>query len=224
MWMAIQIALVLGLAAAGVAAPWVGPLLRLEPPSTGAFTGALLGAAAAMLGGLLARIIARADRRSSDMERSLAMKTLIAAELVNVSAGYIGLQRTMRAAQRTISAGGVVPAQQDFSNELPRSMPFTSALGTELLLLLPSELDVLSTLESNMAVTRSQLQEVSTGRRTFGLLTVPSLSQGIAHDMDILAQAFERLAPSRRLALANEPPELAAVLLRRLAAQLIAGN
>jgi hypothetical protein len=151
-------------------------------------------------------------------------KTLIAAELVNVSGGYIGLHRTMRVAQRAIAAGESVPGQVDFSNEMPRSMPFTSALGTELLVLSPSEIDVLSTLESNLSLTQRQLQEVSAGKRNFGLLTVPALSQGIAHDMDILAQAFEKLAPLRKLAVENQPPELAPVLLRRLAAELNAGN
>jgi hypothetical protein len=224
MWLAIQVALVLALAATGVAAPWVGPMLKLEPPLIGAFTGALIGSAAAMLGALLTRLVAKSDKQSSDAERRRAIKTLIAAELVNVSGGYIGLQRTMRAAQRAIAAGESALGQVDFSNEMPRSMPFTSALGTELLVLSPSEIDVLSTLESNLSLTQRQLQEVSTGKRNFGLLTVPALSQGIAHDMDILAQAFEKLAPLRKLAVENQPPELAPVLLRRLAAQLNAGN
>jgi hypothetical protein len=220
MWFTIQTALVVILAAAGVAAPWVGPMLKLPPPSTGAFTGALIAAAATMLGALLTRLVTRADKKSSDADRRLAIKTLITAELVNVSAGYISLQRTIEAAQGTIEAGGSVPTRVDFSNETPRSMPFTSALGIELLILSPKEIDVLSTLESNMALTRGQLQEFTTGKRSFNLLTVLSLGQAIAHDMDILAQGFEKLAPLRKLAVQNQPPELAPVLLRRLAARL----
>jgi hypothetical protein len=220
MWLAIQIALVAALAVGGGVAPWVGPMLKLEPPSTGAFTGALIGSAAAMLGALLTRLDAKRDKAAADAERRRAIKTLIAAELVNVSAGYIGLHGTMRAAQRTLKATGSVSALADLPNEMPRSMPFTSALGTELLVLSPSEIDVLSILESNMSLTRGKLQELSIGKRSLDLLTMPSVSQGIAHDMDILAQAFEKLAPLRKLAVPNQPPELAAALLRRLAAQL----
>jgi hypothetical protein len=62
MWLAIQIALIFALAAAGIAAPWVGPMLRLDPPSTGAFTGALAAAAAGMLGALLTRLVAKGDK------------------------------------------------------------------------------------------------------------------------------------------------------------------
>lgn len=220
MSLAIQIALIFALAAAGVAAPWVGPMLKLDPPSTGAFTGALIAAAAGMLGALLTRVAAKRDKQSSDDDRRLAIKTLIAAELVNVTASYIQLQRTIRSSQETIDARGSVPTPVDFSNDMPRSMPFTSALGTELLILSPQEIDVLSTLEANMAVTQRQLQDVSTGKRSFGLLIMGSLSQGIAHDMDILAQAFEKIAPSRTLEVESQPPELASLLLRRLAGQL----
>jgi hypothetical protein len=131
--------------------------------------------------------------------------------LVNVAASYIQLQRTIRAGQETIDAGGSVPTQVDFSNDMPRSTPFTSALGAELLILSPQEIDVLSTLEANMALTRGQLQDFSTGKRSFGLLTVRSLSQGIAHDMNILAQAFEKIAPSRKLNVESQPPELASM-------------
>jgi len=51
-------------------------------------------------------------------------------------------------------------------------------------------------------------------------LTAGSLSQEVAHDMNLLAQAFERIAPSRRLAFRDQPVELASVLLRRLANEL----
>jgi hypothetical protein len=105
---------------------------------------------------------------------------------------------------------------------MPRPMPFTTALGTELLILSPQEIDVLSTLEANMAVTRGQLQAFSTGKRSLNIMTVRSLSQGVAHDLDILAQAFERIARSRKLEVGSQPPERASVLLRRLADQLTA--
>jgi hypothetical protein len=224
MWLALQIALVVAFSACAAAAPWIGQVLKLNPPVIGAFTGALVGAAATMLGGLLARLATRADTASSNARRRAAIRTLISAELVNVAAGYMRLQQTLRAAERTLDVGGTVSTLQDFSNEMPRAMPLTSTLGAELIVLSTSEIDVLSTLISNMDLTRRRLEEFSVGKRSLDLLTIPSLSQEIAHDLDILAQAFERFAPSGRLAIGSQPPEPASVLLRRLAGELNAGR
>jgi hypothetical protein len=223
MWLALQIALTFLLFAVAGAAPWIGKNLGLDPPVIGAFTGALVGAAATMLGGLLARLTARADKASSDAERRATIKTLIAAELANVAASYFQLERTIRVAQETLGRGEIALRGQDFqdfSNEMPRSMPLTSGLGPELLVLSTSEIDVLSTLMLNMDLTRPRLEEFSSGKRSLNLLTAGSLSQEVAHDMNLLAQAFERIAPSRRLAFRDQPVELASVLLRRLANEL----
>src|SRR3954447_17968043 len=70
----------------------------------------------------------------------------------------------------------------DFSNEMPRSMPFTSNHGTDILKLLPSELDVLSTLQSNMEVTRSNLQELFMGKQIFSRFAINRISRRIAYD------------------------------------------
>jgi hypothetical protein len=220
-WRALQCVLVLLLAGVGVAAPRIGPMLKLEPPSTGALTGALIGSAAAMLGALLTSLHASAGKKSSDAARRGAIKTLITAELVNVAAGYITLQRMLRAARRTTSAGST---PLDLSRDAPRSMPFTSALGTELLILSPQELDVLSTLDSNTTLTQRQIRDLSTREGFVGWVSITTLCQGVAHDMEILAQAFERFAPTRRLAIEGREPEAAVVLLRRLATELTGGN
>ena len=108
------------------------------------------------------------------------MKALITAELVNVAAGYIGLRETLRAAQGTLSAGGSVSEYPDFSHEMPRSTPFTMALGTELLNLAPPEIDVLSTLQSNISLTQTRLAEISSGKRSLNLLEIRPLSHGSA--------------------------------------------
>jgi hypothetical protein len=139
MWLALQVALVFALAGAAAVAPWVGQSLRFDPPIIGAFTGALIGAAATMLGGLLVRLNAKADKASFDANRRSKIRTLITAELVNVALSYPQLQRTIRAAQETLYVRGTMPTLVDFSNEMPRSMPFTSALGAELLILSPQE-------------------------------------------------------------------------------------
>lgn len=221
MWETIQLILVVILASCGVAGPSIGPHLGLEPPAIGAFTGALIGAAAAMLGALLTRLQLRADGKSADAKRRSAAMALIAAELVNFATAYISLHKTMKAALQTISRTPGVSGQLDLSNELPRSF-LTSTLGTELLLLSPREIDVLVTLKSNAEKTQKQLEEIATNKRSIGLLTAPSLANAVAHDMEILAQAFDSFTPSRKLELPGEPPEGAAVLLRRLAAKLTA--
>lgn len=222
-WRALQCVLVLLLAGIGVAAPRIGPMLKLEPPSTGALTGALIGSAAAMLGALLTSLHASAGKKSSDAARRGAIKTLITAELVNVAAGYITLQRVLRAARRTTTAGASI-SPLDLSSDAPRSMPFTSALGTELLILSPQELEVLSILESNTMETQRQIRDLSTREGFVGWVSITTLCQGVAHDMEILVQAFERFAPTRRLAIEGREPEPAVVLLRRLATELAGGN
>ncbi len=110
MWLAIEITLVVLLGIAGALTPKVGLMLGLEPPLVGTFAGALIGSAAAMLGAVLTQLATTARERSAKADRLRAMKALITAELVNVAAGYMGLRETLRAAKRTLSADGSVPA------------------------------------------------------------------------------------------------------------------
>ena len=203
----------------GSGSPWIGPAAGLNSEITGTFAGALVGAAAAIFGTRLERFQAKSDERSAATLRSGKVKTLVTAELVNVAAGLIGAKRMMQAAVNAVSAGGQLPQRIELSNDLPRSMPFTAALGTELLILSERQIDILSTLESNLAVTRQQMQDVSTGQRSFGLLAATALNEGIAHDMRILADAFESLAPDRRLTIDGQAPALVSDTLRRLATE-----
>jgi hypothetical protein len=106
MWLALQIALVVAFFACAAAAPPIGHYLKFDPPVIGAFTGALVGGGATMLGGLLARLTARAD----NARRRAKIKTLISAELANVAGGYMRLHQTLRAAERTLEAGGTAAA------------------------------------------------------------------------------------------------------------------
>lgn len=143
---------------------------------------------------------------------------MIAAELVNVACGLIGAKEMMDSAVETVKAGGSLPNNADLTIDAPRLMPFTDNLGSELLLLQQREIDVLATLRSNLAVTRISMDEVSSGRRRFGLLTATQLEGMIRHDMNILSEAFEIFAPERKLALIGKDPELATTTLKRLAA------
>jgi hypothetical protein len=95
-------------------------------------------------------------------------------------------------------------------------MPFTDNLGSELLILEQSAIDVLTTLRSNLATTRMIMDEVSLGKRSFGYLAATQLEGSIRHVLKILSEAFEHFAPERKLALMGKDPELATTILRRL--------
>lgn len=77
-------------------------------------------------------------------------------------------------------------------------MPFTDSLGTKLLVLKKGAIDAIAILRSNLAVTRQSMDEMAAGAR-FGLLKAISLSNGLGHDMTVLAEAFTHIAPTRKL-------------------------
>jgi hypothetical protein len=216
MWSIVHFLVFIALVVLSLTTPYFGPMLGLANTAIGGFTGALISGAATMLGALLIQL----SNKSESKKRVLSMKSLISAELVNVSTGYINLQQQMTAAIHSYVPNMKPRENPDFSNEMPRSMPFTSNHGTDILKLLPSELDVLSTLQSNMEVTRRNLQELSMGKQIFSRFAIKRISGRIVHDMEILAQGFEKFAPYRQFKVQDAPPELATVLLRRLAKQL----
>ena len=215
----IQIVLIVILAAGGIAIGLLGESLGLHPSSTGAFTGALIAAAAAMLGAWLTWLRQQGDKASADAERRDKIKLLVEADLAFVFGRYVSLQRLLQAAKRTMDAGATSPTP-DFSSVVPRSMPYTSNFGTELLMLSRQEIDVLSTLTSEIAITQIRLQDFITGQRRFDAFSISSLCQEVARDLIILALAFEAIAPSREFTVENQPLERASAQLRRLAAEL----
>jgi hypothetical protein len=100
----------------------------------------LIGAAAAVFAAKLERLQNKVDEDSVATSRGRKVKALIA-ELVNVAAGLIGTKRLLQSAADTAESGGTLPDQIELSASLPRSMPLTAALGTELLLLSERQLD-----------------------------------------------------------------------------------
>lgn len=210
----MQAALSFLLACGGVAALVLGKHFGLEPPLIGALAGALIGGAATMLGTFIGRLQSRGEK----LARVRSLRTLIATELVNVSLGYIQACDLIGTTLRAIVRHELRPDILDFSKVLPREMPFTAAIGTELLLLSEREIEVLSTLASNIVRTRAQMRDMSTN--PFSLLSGTALANAVAHDMTILGQAFERIAPERQLQPVGGEPELASALLRRLAQAL----
>lgn len=207
------------LTSVGLAAIWCGPIIGLDPQSAATFGAALLGGAAVIFGTAFERGLARRDQEANEAARRRKVVKLVTAELVNVAAGLIGAKETLVAALDTVSGGGHLPDRHDFTSDMPRSMPFTSSLTADLFLLTEREIDILTTLQANLAVTRKQMDDISQGRRPFGRIAATALNNGVAHDMGILAEAFEALAPQRQLALAGGDLELASALLRRLAGE-----
>lgn len=71
-------------------------------------------------------------------------------------------------------------------------------------------------MQSNLAVTRQEMDEVMSGAR-FGLLKATSLSNGLGHDIIVLAEVFTHIAPTRKLLIADAEPELVTEILKRAA-------
>lgn len=188
---------------------------KLDATAVATLVGALFGGAALLFGNWISRRKERQWAAGAVEQRRTMVKTLIAAELVNVAAGLIDAKRIVDAALTTLRSGSNVDDQLDMSSYYPRDMPLTDRLGVELLILDQPAIDSLATLRSNLAVSRMSMEEVSR-RARFGLPRVTALSNGLGHDMRVLADAFEHIAPMRRLMLPDQQAELATVLLMRM--------
>ncbi len=190
---------------------------KMDAAAVATLVGALFGGAALLLGNWISRYNERQRATEAMAQRRAKLKTLIGAELVNVAAGLIGTKRIVDAALTTLQAGGHEGEQLDMSSCYPRDMPFTDHLGVELLILEQPAIDSLATLRSNLAITRMSMEEATRGAY-FGLLCITALSSVLGHDISVLADAFEHIAPTRRLQLPDQQAELATVILRRMIA------
>jgi hypothetical protein len=194
----------------------IGSLKFIQGDSGAALAGALIGAFAVLVGNWINRRNELRRRNEDREDRIRNTKTLVAAELVNVASGMISTEETLSGYVRAFLAGAAVHEQNDLAYLSPRPMPRTANLAGDLLLLDRRDIDVLATLESNLAITRRNMDEVTRGQTTFSLLSAQQLVGMVRHDLNILAQAFEQFAPDRQCALSGRPPELTTVLLRRL--------
>lgn len=178
--------------------------------------GALFGGAALLLGNWINRANDRFKAAQEQAGQIEKLKTMIAAELVDVACGLMSAKQLVDAAIISARAGGQVSEALDMSPYRPRQMPFTDSLGTKLLALEKGAIDAIATLRSNLAVTRQSMDEVTAGAR-FGLLKATSLSNGLGHDMTVLAEVFTHIAPARKLLIADAEPELVTEILKRAA-------
>lgn len=184
-----------------------------DPAAAAGLAGALFGGAALLLGNWINRANDRfkaAQEQAGEVEK---LKAMIAAELVDVACGLISAKDLVDAAIISLGAGGSAPMPSGMGPYRPRQMPFTDSLGTKLLVLEKVAIDALATLRSNLAVTRQSMDEVTAGAR-FGLLQATSLSNGLGHDMNVLAEVFTHIAPDRKLSIRDAEPELVTKILK----------
>jgi hypothetical protein len=187
----------------------------LEPAPSGSLAGALFSGAAVLLANAINRASQRAQAVQEREERLRKLRRLITAELRNVAGGLLDAKRLLDAAIISLRAGAAALQAPDMRAYWPRALSLTTDLVTELLLLDESTIDALVTLQSNLAVTRVMMDEIS-GER-FWYLKAEQLSSGIAHDLGVLATTFERIAPTAMLRLPGQDPAPAAEVLRRAA-------
>lgn len=191
--------------------PW-----GVDPAAASGLAGALFGGAALLLGNWINRAndsFKAAQEQASQVKK---LKALITAELVDVACGLMGAKKLVDAAIISLRAGGPVSESLDMSPYRPHQMPFTDRLGPKLLALEQGAIDAIATLQSNLAITRQSMDEVTAGAR-FGLLKATSLSTGLGHDMIVLAEAFTHIEPSRKLLLPDAAPEPVTEILKRAA-------
>lgn len=216
----IDLLLVIALVSFGI---WVVACLpwgfKEEPAAS--LAGALFGAAAILLGNWINRFNELREASADLKRRSAALKTLIAAELVNLTAGLLDSKRMVDAAIRTIQVGGPAPGQIDLNDYFPRGMPFMESLGVELLLLESKAIDTLTTLHANLAQTRRTMEsyaQIAKAPAGLSRPTATKISQSLGHDMEILAEAFEHIAPTRKFQLPGEDqPKMVVDVLKKAA-------
>lgn len=184
----------------------------------GALAGAMIGAAGIFIGSSLDRLSTWWNDRAELADRSRRIGKLVASELVNVAAGMICSHNFLRQCA-SAGAGVMLGSASDLRAYQPRAMPLSEGLGSELLNLSEKQIDVLSTLLGNLQITRRDFDELIQLNKPFGTLDAARLKGAVCHDMLILAEVFEQFAPTRKLELDGQVPQLAVTLLRGEAAK-----
>jgi hypothetical protein len=194
------------------------PIHGFDPGASAALAGALFGGAALLLGNWINRYSQSQAAEDELEQRRIKLRTLLAAELVNVAASLIDAKRFVDAALTTLNAGGTLGQQQDMTWLMP-PRPWNDRLDLELLILGRPAIDALMTLRSNLFKTGRAMEAITEGRDGFGWLRVTALSSGLALDMTVLIKVFEHIAPNRKFVLDGKPPELVTSILKRLATE-----
>ncbi len=178
--------------------------------------GVVIGAGVVLLGNWINRLNDGVRNKSERDDRREKLKTLIAAELVDVAASLISAEEYFRSAFTALqSSGGAV--HLNVFRYSPRELGITEQLGSELLLLDLGALDALTTLRANLVVTRRQMEDSGTREGGAWQTDVAGLLASLRHSIGVLGEALKHIAPTRQLQLPGHSPERASVLLRRIA-------
>jgi len=187
----------------------------LDVNSASILAGAMYGAAALLLGNWINRWNEARHEKIESTRRAGKLKVLTAARLVDVACAVMTTKRLADAA----FISGVAVRASELLGPFPRPISFVRDLGADLPLIDDATIDALAMLESNLEITRQNLEERS--RQAVPMLSpvigLTGVVKLLSHDLEILAQCFEHVAPARRLDLEGKGPEIASVLLRRKA-------
>ena len=184
--------------------------------ATASLVGALFGAAAILAGNWLNRMRTQSQAVQDLENQREKLKTLIAVELVNVAIGLVSAKDFVDAAVGSAQAGGPVVLAVDLTLYQPRPMPFTDGLGVDLLVLDREAVDALSTLRSNLTMTRAAMDDVTKESR-MGMLRAGALSNSLAHDMGVLSKVFGYIAPQRKVQREGQDAQLVTDMLKEAA-------
>ena len=208
---ATDLLLFMALAALGCWLVWHRPT-GMREDSASVLAGALFGAAALLLGNWINRWN-EARREAVELtERKTKLTTVVTARLVNVATS---LMNSKQLADAALESASEVPASE-LLGPFPEIPSIVRDLGADLWLFDERTIDALVTLESVMQGTRRDLeQRADRGLSVPAIFGVRQVLQGIGHNMEILAQCFERVAPTRRFEMDSRPAELASAILRR---------
>jgi hypothetical protein len=187
---------------------------RLDAGAVATLIGALLGGAALLLGNGISALDERTRARDAQEKRQAKLKTFITGELVGVAVDLLSGKRILEAAfvQLHSAGGNQRLGGIGVAENFPRDLSLTMSLAAELLVLERDDMEVLISLHTNLEVTRADVKEVAQGY--LGILQIGRLVQGLAQDMENLAQCFDRIAPTRKLQFLGSEPELASKILR----------
>ncbi|NBW51204.1 MAG: hypothetical protein EBR49_14175 [Betaproteobacteria bacterium] len=204
----------------GVAVMWGVPKIT-DPGAKASLAGALFGSSAVLLANWINRLNEHHKARSSLTEQRTKLKTLIAAELVNLAVGLIETKELMDAAVTAMSSGGTGPGSVDMAKCFPRNTPMTDSLGASLLILDGPAIDALAMLRVNLAETRKTMESnarIVGSHFGLSLSAATVLSRAVGHDMTVLADVVDHIAPNRRFKLNDTgEPQLLNELLRQKA-------
>lgn len=162
---------------------------------------ALIGVVAVLIGVWVDRYLGWKEAEKISKEKISNIKTLVTSELVNSVLSLMSLKKLISAA--------ITSQKEDanFSNDLPRPMPFTHSLGEIILLLDKKEIDSLSSLRLNMDMLEKKICEKS---------KIVSIKKLTKHCLKDFIKCFEQFCPERMLKIDDRNEKIIYVIQRHI--------